>query len=71
MDFAEVLKPIWLSKPETASRVRQRCDSVMKWCAAHDYVVASPVGVVTKLLAKQPGKRERVACSGSAPMAQS
>lgn len=59
-DFADVLRPIWLSKPETASRVRQRCDTVMKWCAAHDYIVASPVGVVTKLLAKQPGKRERV-----------
>lgn len=59
-DFAEALKPIWLSKPETASRVRQRCDTVMKWCAAQDYVVASPVGVVSKLLAKQPGKRERV-----------
>lgn len=58
--FADVLKPIWLTKPETASRVRQRCDAVMKWCAAQGYIVASPVGVVTKLLAKQPGKRERV-----------
>lgn len=66
-DFAEVLKPIWLSKPETASRVRQRCDSVMKWCAAHDHVLASPVGVVTKLLAKQPGKRERVAHHPAVP----
>ena len=59
-DFADVLRPIWLDKPETASRVRQRCDTVMKWCAARDYVVASPVGVVSKLLARQPGKRERV-----------
>ena len=30
--FADVLRPIWLTKPETASRVRQRCDAVMK-CA--------------------------------------
>ncbi|HEY8594856.1 MAG TPA: tyrosine-type recombinase/integrase [Devosiaceae bacterium] len=59
-DFADALRPIWLDKPETASRVRQRCDTVMKWCAARDYVVASPVGVVGKLLARQPGKRERV-----------
>lgn len=59
-DFADVLRPIWLDKPETASRVRQRCDTVMKWCAARDYIVASPVGVVSKLLARQPGKRERV-----------
>ena len=60
-DFADVLRPIWLVKPETASRVRQRCDTVMKWCAARDYIVASPVAVVSKLLARQPGKRERVA----------
>lgn len=59
-DFAEALRPIWLSKPETASRVRQRCDTVMIWCAAQDYIVASPVEVVSKLLAKQPSKRERV-----------
>ena len=32
-DFAEVLRPIWLAKPETASRVKQRCHAVMKWCA--------------------------------------
>ena len=59
-DFADVLRPIWLAKPETASRVRQRCDTVMNWCAARDYIIASPVGVVSKLLARQPGKRERV-----------
>lgn len=59
-DFANCLKPIWQTKSETASRVRQRCDTVMNWCAAHEYIVASPVGVVDKLLAKQPSKRERV-----------
>jgi integrase len=58
--FAEVLRPIWLSKPETASRVRQRCDAVMKWCAAQGFIMASPVAVVQKLLPKQPGKRELV-----------
>lgn len=57
-DFVGALKPIWLSKPETASRVRERCDTVMRWCAAQNFIVASPVGVVGKLLAKQPGKRE-------------
>ncbi|MFD1693925.1 tyrosine-type recombinase/integrase [Roseibium aestuarii] len=59
-DFARVLKPIWLSKQETASRVKQRCDQVMKWCAANDHVVASPASVVAQLLTKQSGKRERV-----------
>ncbi len=59
-DFADALRPIWLTKPETASRVRQRCDSVMNWCAARDIIVASPLKVVTALLPAQPGKRERV-----------
>jgi integrase len=60
VDFADALRPIWLTKPETASRVKQRCDKVMKWCAARGYIVASPLPVVDNLLPKQPGKRERV-----------
>lgn len=59
-DFAEALRPIWLNKPETASRVKQRCDVVMKWCAARDIIVASPLGVVDHLLPSQKGKRQRV-----------
>ncbi|MEM5493389.1 tyrosine-type recombinase/integrase [Hoeflea sp. AS16] len=59
-DFSDALRPIWLSKPETASRIRQRCDSVMNWCVAQDYIVASPVQNVDRLLPKQKGKRERV-----------
>ncbi|RCI80047.1 integrase [Brucella anthropi] len=58
--FAECLRSIWLEKPETASRVKQRCDKVMKWCAAHGYIMASPVGVVDQLLPQQPSKRHRV-----------
>lgn len=34
-DFADVLRALWLDKPETAGRVKQRCDTVMKWCWAH------------------------------------
>lgn len=59
-DFARALKPIWLTKAETASRVKQRCDAVMNWCAAKGFVTASPVGVVTQLLPKQPNKVTRV-----------
>ncbi|QFY62030.1 tyrosine-type recombinase/integrase [Rhizobium grahamii] len=66
-DFAACLKPIWLSKPETSSRIKQRCDAVMNWAAAHGYIVASPVRVVDKLLPKQPGKRERVAHQPALP----
>jgi integrase len=59
-DFADVLRTIWIDKPETASRVKQRCSTVMDWCAAQELIGANPVGVVAKLLPKQPGKRERV-----------
>lgn len=59
-DFADCLKPIWLKKPETASRIKQRCDAVMEWCAANGFIMASPVRVIDKLLPRQPGKRERV-----------
>jgi integrase len=59
-DFADALRPIWLTKPETASRVRQRCQTVMKWCWAHGMVSGNPVDVVDHLLPQQPGKRVRV-----------
>lgn len=35
------LEPIWLTKPETASRVRQRIRAVLDWAAARDYRVGS------------------------------
>ena len=59
-DFAEVLRPIWLSKAETASRVKQRCHAVIKWCWAQGHVRANPLDVVDHLLPRQPAKRERV-----------
>jgi integrase len=59
-DFADALQSIWISKPETASRVMQRCSVVMDWCAAQELIGANPVGVVAKLLPKQRGVRERV-----------
>ena len=33
-DIAEALRPIWLSKPETASRVKQRIHQIMEWSCA-------------------------------------
>ena len=59
-DFADALRPIWLGKAETASRVKQRCSAVMDWCAAQELIGANPVGVVAKLLPKQASNRERV-----------
>lgn len=66
-DFAGVLKPIWLKKPETASRIKQRCYKVMKWCRAQGLVANNPVDVLDDLLPKQPGKRERVKHHPSMP----
>jgi integrase len=58
-DFAAVLRPVWLTKPETATRVKQRCHMVMKWCWAQGLVKGNPLDVVDHLLPQQPGKRER------------
>ena len=56
---ADVLRPIWLSIPETASRVKQRIHAVMSWGWAHGHCAANPVDVVHHLLPQQPGKTER------------
>ncbi len=66
-DFAEVLRPIWLEKPETATRVKQRCHVVIKWCWAQELVKSNPVDVVDHLLPQQPGKRERTQHQPSMP----
>jgi len=66
-NFADMLRPIWLGKPETASRVKQRCHAVMKWCWAQDLVKSNPVDVVDHLLPQQPGKRERTTHQPSMP----
>lgn len=66
-DFAEVLRPIWLTKPETASRVKQRCHTAMKWCWAHGLIKGNPLDVVDHLLPQQPGKRERTQHQPSMP----
>lgn len=52
-DFGEVLRSIWLEKPETARRVRQRCHAVLQWCWAHGHISANPVDAATALLPSQ------------------
>jgi hypothetical protein len=52
-DFADVLRPIWLTKPETGRRVKQRCHAVMKWCWGRELVQGNVVDMVDTLLAKQ------------------
>jgi integrase len=57
-DCANVLRPIWLEKAETASRTRQRMHAVMQWAWAHGHITANPVGVVDHILPKQNAKKE-------------
>ncbi len=57
--IADVLRPIWLSKAETAGRVKQRMHAVMSWGWAHGHCAANPVDVVNHLLPQQPSKALR------------
>ena len=43
-DAMEVLTPIWTTKPETASRVRQRMETVMDWAITQGYRLDNPAG---------------------------
>lgn len=56
-DILRVLGPIWLTKPETARRVRQRISTVLDWAKVAGYRAGeNPVLGVTKGLPKQTGK---------------
>lgn len=57
-DVLAVLQPIWLKKPETAKRVRQRIGTVMKWCIAKGWRRDNPVDAVDKGLPKQTAKKQ-------------
>lgn len=51
--------PIWLTKPETARRVRQRIGTVLDWSKAAGFRTGdNPIDGVSKGLPKQPGKDE-------------
>lgn len=53
-DVIAVLKPIWLTIPETARRVRQRLATVFDWAIAHQHREgANPVPGVEKALPAQ------------------
>jgi len=54
-DIRDALLPIWLDKPETARRVRQRISTVMDWAKASGFRTGdNPVDGVSKGLPKQP-----------------
>ncbi|MFQ2192321.1 tyrosine-type recombinase/integrase [Aeromonas jandaei] len=56
--IAEVLMPIWLKIPETASRVKQRLHAVMAWGWALGHSQANPVDVVNHLLPLRPTEHQ-------------
>ena len=53
-DVLRALAPIWLVKPETARRVRQRISTVFDWCKASGFCPGeNPVAAVAKGLPRQ------------------
>ena len=57
-DVLKVLSPIWLSKPETARRVKQRIGTVLDWAKAAGFRTGeNAVNGVAKGLPKQPDRR--------------
>src|SRR3569833_564248 len=54
VDVLKALQPIWLAKPETARRVKQRIKTVFDWAIAYGYrKEGNPVEGVNKALPKQ------------------
>ncbi len=61
-EVRDVLLPIWLEKPETARRVRQRIGTVLDWAATKSFREGeNPVRSVTKGLPKQKDSGEHFA----------
>jgi integrase len=57
-DVLGVLSPIWLSKPETARRLRQRISTILNWAKAAGHRTGdNPVDGVTKGLPRQSERR--------------
>jgi integrase len=58
-EILKLLSPIWLTKPETARRVKQRIKTVLDWAkAAAHRSGENPVDGVTNGLPKQPDRKQ-------------
>jgi integrase len=55
-DVLAVLQPIWIEKPETAKRVRQRIGTVLKWAIAKGWRNDNPAADISQALPKQTQK---------------
>ena len=59
-DVLTVLTPIWTTKSETASRVRQRIETLLGWAIAQGYRYDNPAGkAIPKVLPRQPRVKAR------------
>lgn len=56
-DLLSALTPIWLEKPETARRVKQRINTVMQWCIVQGWREDNPAATVASALPKQKTKK--------------
>ena len=58
----DALSPIWLTKPETARRVRQRIGSVLDWACAKGFrETEAPMRSILRGLPRQPKKQGHLA----------
>ena len=57
-DVIAILEPIWTTKAETATRVRQRMEVVFDYAIASGWRVDNPAIAVTKALPRRRGKKE-------------
>ena len=58
-DILKVLAPIWLTKAETARRVKQRIGTVMDWAKASGFRSGeNPIDGVSRGLPKQPERKQ-------------
>jgi hypothetical protein len=56
-DVLKVLSPIWLTKAETARRVKQRIGTVLDWSKAAGFRSGdNPIAGISKALPKQPAR---------------
>ena len=69
-DVLTVLTPIWTTKSETASRVRQRIETVLDWAVAQGYRTDNPAGrAIAKVLPRLPRVKEHHAALPDADVA--
>ena len=60
-DVTSVLLPIWVDKPETARRLRQRISLIMRWAIAGNHRSDDPAGAaIGAALPKQAGRVEHL-----------